>query len=89
MKRLKIFVSGVVQGVGYRYFTRQMAKELGIKGYVMNLSNGKVLVVAEGDEESLEKFVSALREGPRSAVVKKIEIVEEKWVGEFEDFRVM
>lgn len=89
MKRLRIYVSGIVQGVGYRYFTKQKARELGVKGYVMNLPNGKVLVVAEGDNGSLEKFLSALKEGPRAAVVKKIDINEEEWLGEFEDFRVM
>ena len=45
---------------------------MGVKGYVMNLPNGKVLVVAEGDNGSLEKFLSALKEGPRAAVVKKL-----------------
>ncbi len=76
MKRLKIYVSGIVQGVGYRYFTLRKAQELGIKGYVMNLNDGRVLVVAEGDENALDKFISSLREGPKFSRVTGIEMYE-------------
>lgn len=88
MKRLKIYVSGVVQGVGYRYFTKQRANELGVKGYVMNLPDGRVLVVAEAEANTLEKFISALKEGPRFAKVTGLEIIEEEYRGEFERFEV-
>ncbi|AIY90626.1 acylphosphatase [Geoglobus acetivorans] len=88
MKRLKIHVSGVVQGVGFRYFTRQRANELGIRGYVANLPDGRVLVVAEGDEKTLDKFISALKEGPRLAKVTGLEIEEEDYTGEFDKFEV-
>lgn len=88
MKRLRIYVSGVVQGVGFRYFTRKKAQEMGVKGYVMNLPDGRVLVVAEGDEQNLDKFISSLKEGPKFANVKSIEIVEEEYRGEFGGFEI-
>jgi acylphosphatase len=88
MKRLEIYVSGVVQGVGFRYFTRRVAKELGLKGYVMNLPDGRVYINVEGDEGRLEKFLSAIKEGPPMAIVKGIEVRESSSGGEFRDFTI-
>ncbi len=88
MRRVRVYVSGVVQGVGFRYFTRRVAKELGVKGYVMNLNDGRVLVVAEGEDEQIEKLISALKVGPKTAIVKNVEVIEEEYKGEFEDFVV-
>ncbi|AEA46767.1 acylphosphatase [Archaeoglobus veneficus] len=88
MKRITAYISGVVQGVGFRYFTRKVAKEMGVKGYVMNLSDGRVYIVAEGSEEQLEKFISTVRQGPLHAIVKGIEISEGEATGEFEDFKI-
>jgi|Deesub1362B_J571_1020462.scaffolds.fasta_scaffold00131_31 acylphosphatase len=88
MKRLEIYVSGVVQGVGFRYFTKRVAKELGLKGYVMNLPDGRVYINVEGDEGRLEKFLSAIKEGPPMAIVKGVEVKEGKADGEFKDFTI-
>ncbi len=86
IKRIEVYVEGVVQGVGFRYFTKKVAKELGVTGYVKNLPDGRVFVVAEGDENQLEKFISSIRRGPRLAIVKNIRVVEKPATGEFEDF---
>jgi len=88
MKRLRIHVSGIVQGVGYRYFAMRKAQELGIKGYVMNLNDGRVLVVAEGDEDALDKFISSLREGPKFAKVNGMEIEEDVSNERFKRFEI-
>jgi len=88
MKGLKIYISGVVQGVGFRYFSKRSAKELGIKGYVMNLEDGRVFVIAEGEPEQLDKFVSLLKEGPSYAVVKGIDVTEVDIINNFEDFTI-
>ncbi len=88
MKRITTYISGVVQGVGFRYFTRKVAKETGVKGYTMNLRDGRVLIVAEGDSEQLDKFISTARQGPPHAIVKSVEIIESDATGEFEDFTV-
>lgn len=88
MKRLEIYVSGVVQGVGFRYFTRRVAKELGLKGYVMNLPDGRVYINVEGDEGRLEKFISAIKEGPPMAIVKGIEVRESRSDEKFRDFKI-
>jgi len=75
-KRYHILVYGIVQGVGYRYFAYRVANELGISGFVRNLRDGSVEVMAQGDEQSLTEFVDKLRKGPISAMVTDIKITE-------------
>ncbi len=74
MKAVEIYVSGVVQGVGFRYFTKKVAKELGVKGYVKNLIDGRVYIKAVGEETMIDKFLSAVRKGPSKAIVKRVEL---------------
>nr|WP_204305112.1 acylphosphatase [Desulfurobacterium thermolithotrophum] len=63
IKALHAIISGRVQGVGYRAFTKNKAKLLGLKGFVKNLPDGRVEVYAEGEEEKLYKLLNYLREG--------------------------
>ena len=88
MKRLHLVVSGKVQGVFYRDFVRREAEKLGVKGFVKNLGDGTVEVVAEGDETILKKLVAACKKGPLMAFVKSVDAKEEPSRGEFEDFDV-
>jgi acylphosphatase len=85
---VRIYISGVVQGVGFRYYTRNVARRLGVKGFVKNLKDGRVMAVAEGEREQIEKFISEIKKGPRLAVVKKIDLEEYKPSGHFEDFLI-
>lgn len=71
---VKIIVRGVVQGVGFRYFVYQQARQLGLTGWTRNLPDGSVEVLAEGDNSLLEQLVQELKVGPRSAHVSAIEI---------------
>ncbi len=89
LKRVEVIVEGIVQGVGFRYFTKKTAKELGIKGFVRNLSDGRVLIVAEGNEDMIEKFLARIREGPRLAVVKNVHVKKLPATGEFESFEIV
>ncbi len=88
-KRVHIFVSGRVQGVFYRDFTRKQAKRLNITGWVRNLWDGRVEVVAEGEEEDIKKLIEELKKGPPAARVENIEIKEEETTGEFDDFEIV
>lgn len=72
--RLRAKIHGRVQRVYFRDFTRTRARGLGVAGYVRNLMDGAVEVVAEGQKEDLEKLVSALRTGPPSAQVEKVDV---------------
>lgn len=62
--RLTAFVKGDVQGVGFRWWTRSRALELGLAGHATNLRDGRVQVVAEGDRKDVDKLVTLLREQP-------------------------
>lgn len=73
----KYWISGRVQGVGFRFFAEREAKSLGLRGYVRNLADGRVETYAIGDEKSLKKFKRLLSEGPGSAHVTHVEEVEE------------
>ncbi len=76
--RFRIFVSGLVQGVGFRAYTQRVAESLGISGWVRNLPDGRVEVLAEGDEEVLCHFVKELWKGPRLSRVERLEIIKEE-----------
>ncbi|MCQ8894659.1 MAG: acylphosphatase [Methanolinea sp.] len=58
---VRVVVSGRVQGVGYRYFVRDVALRLGVAGWVRNNPDGTVSVVAEGERDTLEKFLGEIR----------------------------
>ena len=72
----EIRVNGRVQGVGYRWFAREKAMELGLIGYVKNMPDRSVLVIARGDDQKLIQFTSELREGPAFAQVLDLNISE-------------
>ncbi len=86
MKAVEAFISGRVQGVGFRAFTRSKAKSLGLKGFVRNLPDGRVEVYAEGDEDALRKLIEYLSIGPFFADVRQVDwkFVEPR--GSYEDF---
>jgi acylphosphatase len=73
---LHVRVTGVVQGVGFRWFVREKARRLGLAGWVRNLSDGSVEVVASGDKGQLDLLVSELRKGPAGAVVESVEAMD-------------
>lgn len=68
----RYFVSGVVQGVGFRYFSQGAAVNLGIAGYARNLSDGRVEVYAIGTKGQLKALRSLLERGPRMASVERV-----------------
>jgi len=80
-RRLVALVSGRVQGVGYRAFAQRKARELGLTGYAENLPDGRVEVVAEGEEEDLKLFLEFLKRGPRLAEVEAVDVTWSEPVG--------
>ena len=89
MKRVHLIISGRVQGVFYRYSTKQKAEQLGIKGWVRNLSNGNVEALLEGDEKNINEMISWCKKGPEHSDVTNIELISEKPINEFEDFKIL
>lgn len=74
IRRFTALVSGHVQGVGYRAFVRRQATDLGVKGHVENLRDGRVEVVAEGFQDDLDVLLVQLRRGPTHAEVVDVEV---------------
>ncbi len=72
LSQVRAVVRGIVQGVGYRFFVRRQAAALGVRGYVRNLPDGAVEVVAEGDRHSLDQLLRALERGPSGAEVDDV-----------------
>ncbi len=87
-KRVHITVSGRVQGVFYRARTKETALSLNLFGWVRNLSNGDVEVVAEGESSDLERLAAWCRQGPPSADVTSADIDWEPALGDFERFYI-
>jgi acylphosphatase len=69
----RYFVSGGVQGVGFRYFTQHAAEKLHVRGYVRNLRDGRVEAFACGTAEQLAQFRAQLERGPRFASVREVQ----------------
>lgn len=74
IKHVNILVSGMVQGVGFRYSCQKIAKSLGVKGFVKNMYNGDVYIEVEGDEAQLNKMVKWCWQGPSNARVTEVSI---------------
>ena len=88
-KRIECKITGRVQMVMYRDFAQRKAHGLGIVGTVQNMIDGSVVIVAEGEEEILKKYITLLHKG---SIFAKVEDVEIKWMeeeGEFRDFHIV
>jgi acylphosphatase len=81
-------ISGRVQGVGFRYFTEELAQREGVSGFVRNLPDGRVEAVVEGDVEAVGRVEVALWNGPRGSRVEDIEIEETTPSGRLTGFRI-
>ncbi|MFH1182276.1 MAG: acylphosphatase [Candidatus Woesearchaeota archaeon] len=88
MKRVKIIVSGRVQGVFYRNFAKLEAEKLGISGFARNLRDGTVEIIAEGGEKALEQLKKQLWKGPTMSFVKNVITSETDNTEEFEGFDI-
>ena len=87
--RIRITVSGVVQGVGFRYFAYRTASKMSIRGYVQNKKDGSVEVLAEGERDSLLKFVEELRIGPSGSSVEDFQLKWEDPKNDLNEFKIL
>jgi len=81
-------VSGLVQGVGFRYFVYRNATSLDLNGFVKNLSNGDVLTVVEGRKDRVEELYNRLKIGPMRAYVKSVSQKYYGYQGIFDSFEI-
>ena len=88
-KRVEINVFGNVQGVFFRQGVKNKADELGVSGFVKNLEDGSVKIIAEGEEDKLEKLIDWCKNSPGFAEVKEVKIDWLEAENKFNDFRII
>ena len=87
MKSAHIFFSGEVQGVGFRFTAKNLAREHRIKGWVRNLDDGRVEVVAQASEEAISEFISDLKESFKN-YISDVNINYDYIAEDFKDFNI-
>jgi acylphosphatase len=87
--RVRVLVSGRVQGVGFRWAVEDEALTEGVTGWTRNLPDGRVEAVFEGDEEQVRQVVGFCRRGPATARVEDVQVVREEYSGEFDRFSIL
>ena len=88
-KRIELKIYGKVQMVFYRTSAKEKADELGVTGWVKNEKDGNVRIIAEGTEKNLKEFVKWCYNGPKTALVEKIDIAWKEPTGKFADFKII
>jgi len=86
--RVHLWVTGRVQGVGFRAFVMSSAGFIGVSGWVRNVGMNTVETVAEGTRQQIDQFLKAVRTGPRSSRVDESRVEEETPSGEFTSFEM-
>lgn len=86
MKRVHVYVSGLVQGVFFRANAVRKARSLGVTGWVKNLPDGRVELIVEGEDDAVDQMVSWCRVGPPGAEVTNIDVEVSPHRGVFNDF---
>jgi acylphosphatase len=86
--RRRLLISGRVQGVAFRYYTRDVARDNEVYGWVRNLTDGRVEAVFEGKQEDVDSVIAWCRKGPPASRVENVQALEEVPTGEFTDFDV-
>ena len=87
-KRIHIFITGRVQGVFFRQSTRVMAIKNNVNGWVRNLDDGRVEIVAEGEKQNIDNLTTWCKTGSANSRVDEFELSEENYTDEFENFEV-
>lgn len=83
-----IVISGMVQGVGFRYYAYSNAVSLGLKGFVRNIPNGNVELKVEGERSLIEEMIKELRVGPRAARVSDVHVTWGTGTPSFKTFEI-
>ena len=89
LRQVNILIAGRVQGVYFRFFTQKKARQLGVKGYVKNLPDGRVDIIAQASNQILEQFIVWCQKGPITARVDQIIVNEQNTDESFDDFTII
>jgi acylphosphatase len=86
--RVRVLISGIVQGVAFRYYTQRQAVHLGLTGWVRNLRDGRVEAIFEGDSDRVDEMLGWCAEGPPGARVDNLKTEKSQATGEFASFDI-
>ena len=87
-KAVRLYISGLVQGMFFRSFVKENAENLNVKGFVRNLEDGRVEVFAEGNPDEVRKLIELCKKGPKHSEVKNVEEKDENFQ-EFKSFKIL
>ncbi|MBN2475651.1 MAG: acylphosphatase [Pirellulales bacterium] len=86
-ERREVFYSGMVQGIGFRYTVRMLASPLALTGFVRNLPDGRVQLVAEGSKDQVQGLLDAV-EAEMGRYIRDVKVNSRPTTGEFSDFEI-
>jgi acylphosphatase len=89
MKRHHLYIKGYVQGVGFRWYVQRDAEETKVYGWVKNLNDGRVEVIAEGEESDLVSFLQKIQSGYLGRNISEINKSDEPYTGKFTSFDIV
>ena len=89
MKRVRLLISGIVQGVGFRNFIFRKARDLNVTGWIKNHTSGqRVEIVLEGNDLAVEKLVEECQRGPILSEISRVQVLPETFTGKFSEFEI-
>jgi len=88
MMQVHLFISGLVQGVGYRQFVKRKARKVGLCGWVRNLPDSRVEAVFQGKKEAIDTLIGICKRGPFLAEVQDVQVAWEEGKEEYKEFKV-
>jgi len=88
-KAVKIIINGTIQGVFFRQFIKDSADKLNLRGFARNLENGDVEVIAEGNQDEVEKMIEICKQGPKFANIKNVSVSQINYSGDYKDFKII
>ena len=87
-KRLRVYYSGTVQGVGFRFTIERVAAQLYLAGWVRNLPDGRVEAICEGEESKLNEFLDRVKNSALKHYIREVDASWSEVTGEFSDFEI-
>ncbi|MBI4596826.1 MAG: acylphosphatase [Candidatus Omnitrophica bacterium] len=87
-KRVHVFYSGRVQGVGFRMTAEEIARQFGVVGWVKNLREGRVELIGEAEEDTLKQFLEAVRASPMKNFIQQVDLTWSSASETFDDFEI-
>jgi len=87
-KSIRLYISGIVQGIFFRNFVKENAERYNVKGFIRNLDDGRIEIFLEGNVDEVNKMIEVCKTGPKHSQIKNVEEKEERFQ-DFKTFKVL